>query len=286
MKLLHLILALELPFLIVALALSSWGLSFIIDQRDYKPGSLYPQYGAQTITYTTTSLSTSRSNATPVSTITGKTYTITRTLSPNDYGTAYYSSEYSMIGSIPPFNPNTKRAAIPTQAPTNIKRVELAQPAKRAYWANHSGDYNNVYGSLDGDPKSFVSAMVIPFALLVASLAARVLISTVYLTHSQFKQPTHKWNIALVTLTTLFLVVLWGSAISGLSLYASYYDDTLSDSVGLIVTIIFCIISCISSVIALVFMGMELHKSKKGKEYQYHNKTATRDSFVSETSSV
>lgn len=286
MKLLHIILALEWPFLVVALALSSWGLSFIIDQRDYKRGSLYPQYGAQIITYTSTSLSTSRSNATPVSTITGKTYTITRTLSPNEYGTAYYSSVYSMIGSIPPFHPNSKRATIPTQAPTIEKRDAFVQPIKRTYWANHSGNYNNVYGSLDGDPRSFVAAMVIPFALLVASLAARVLITTIYLTHSHFKKPTHQWNIALVTLTTLFVVILWGSAISGLSIYASYYDDTLSDSVGLIVTIIFCSISCISSVIALVFMCMELHKSKKLQHHKHNNKTITRDSFVSETSSV
>jgi uncharacterized membrane protein len=281
MKLLYLTLALEWPFLVVALALSSWGLSFIIDQRDYKRGSLFPEYGNQIITYTSTWLSTSTSNATPINTIARSTYTVTATLSPNEYGTAYYSSVYSRIGSIPPFQTITKRAAIPTQAPTNDKR---------AYWADHSTEYTNVYGSLDGDPRSFVAAMVIPFSLLVASLAVRILITVIYFAHLRFTHLTqkakHQWNEALVSLTAIFIVVLWGSTISSLSLYGSYYNDTISQSVGLLVTIVFCSISCISSVFALVFMCMELHKSKKGNQLQNEKNTFTRESIASDTSSA
>lgn len=287
MKPLHLILALEWPFLIISLALSSWGLSFIIDQRDYKPGTLFPQYGYQIITYTSTWLSTSTSNATPVSTIARSTYTGTMTLSPNEYGTAYYSSEYSRIGSIPPFEPITNRAAIPTQTPTNNELI------KRAYWADHSGNYTNVYGSVDADPHSFVSAMVIPFSFLVASLAARILITAIYFAHIKIKQPNqkaqHQWNEALVSLTTIFVVIMWGAGIAAFSSYGGYYDDTVSQSVGLIVSMVFYGLSCIFSVIALVFMCMELHKSKKAKldqNQQNQNKIFSYDSHVSEASSV
>lgn len=295
MKLLQFALILEWPFLVVALALTSWGLSFIIDQRDYKRGTLYPQYGDQIFTYTSTWLSTVTSDSTPVSTVARATYTGTRTLYPNEYGTAFYSSEYSMIGSIPTFQPITKRSAIPTQAPAqNFVRAPIVH--RRAYWADHSDEFSNVYSSSDGDTHSIVSAMVIPFSLLLAALAVRVLLTPIYLAHLHFggltEKGQHSWNEALVSITTIFVVVMWGSAISGFYFYCSLFEDSLYKSIGLILTIIFCGIVCLSSVFSLVLMCVQLHKGKKIRSFQMNNNEekkssrASDNTLTSEASSV
>ena len=275
MKLLHLVLILEWPILVIALALSSWCLSFIIIQVNTGDTKLYTRQDNEFIPHSKAILSTSKINTRPLSTVAGSTHIIDRASHPDDLK--------STVGSIPTFDLIPEKLTNPNQSlklTPQRRNDESIQLKSRAYWA----DYRNVYG-YEGERSGIFP---ITFIILVIALAVRVILTPIYLLHFRFgdfnRKQEHSWNIALVTITIIFTLMLWGIVISGFYFYCDTFADTIYKSVGLIVTIIFCGLACLSSVFSFVLMCMEVDKSRKasyhakvnGSEEAYAKESLTR----------